>query len=54
MLADNNRRLLDSLEIRSLVVVGHSIGGMLATRFTLMYPSMAKTCIGRSDRVRRL
>jgi pimeloyl-ACP methyl ester carboxylesterase len=36
-LADNNRKLLDSLGIDKVVVIGHSMGGMLATRFTLMY-----------------
>jgi pimeloyl-ACP methyl ester carboxylesterase len=43
-LAGHTRALLDSLQIQRLSVVGHSIGGMLATRFTLMYP----------DRVERL
>src|SRR4051812_44666192 len=38
MLADNNRRLLDSLGINKVNVVGHSMGGMLATRFTVMFP----------------
>jgi pimeloyl-ACP methyl ester carboxylesterase len=30
---------LDSLGVKEVAVVGHSMGGMLATRFTLMYPS---------------
>jgi len=38
MLAANTRKLIDSLAIKQVVVVGHSMGGMLATRFTLMYP----------------
>lgn len=38
MLANNNRLLLDSLKIDKVVVVGHSMGGMLATRFALMFP----------------
>jgi pimeloyl-ACP methyl ester carboxylesterase len=29
---------VDSLGITQVAVVGHSMGGMLATRFTLMYP----------------
>jgi pimeloyl-ACP methyl ester carboxylesterase len=37
VLADQTRRLLDSLEIERASVVGHSMGGMLATRFALMF-----------------
>jgi pimeloyl-ACP methyl ester carboxylesterase len=40
LLAANTRELIDSLGIKQAVVVGHSMGGMLATRFTLMYPDM--------------
>jgi len=38
LLAFNTKRLLDVLGIKQIAVVGHSMGGMLATRFTLMYP----------------
>lgn len=38
LLAENTRKLLDSLGIKEAAVVGHSMGGMLATRFALMYP----------------
>ncbi|MGO8942170.1 MAG: alpha/beta fold hydrolase [Syntrophobacteraceae bacterium] len=38
LLATNTKKLVDSLEKKQVVVVGHSMGGMLATRFTLMYP----------------
>jgi pimeloyl-ACP methyl ester carboxylesterase len=38
-LATQNKRLLDSLGIDSVIVLGHSMGGMLATRFALMYPN---------------
>lgn len=38
-LAGNTKVLVDSLKVDKLVVVGHSMGGMLATRFALMYPS---------------
>lgn len=37
-LALNTRKLQDSLGIQNSVVLGHSMGGMLATRFALMYP----------------
>ena len=38
LLAQNNKQLLDSLQIDKVNLVGHSMGGMLATRFALMYP----------------
>lgn len=37
-LATDTRGLLDRLKIDRVMVVGHSMGGMLATRFALMYP----------------
>jgi pimeloyl-ACP methyl ester carboxylesterase len=37
-LAVNTRALLDSLRVEKFVLVGHSMGGMLATRMALMYP----------------
>jgi pimeloyl-ACP methyl ester carboxylesterase len=37
-LAVNTRALLDHLGIENVSVVGHSMGGMLATRFALMFP----------------
>jgi pimeloyl-ACP methyl ester carboxylesterase len=37
-LADNTKKLLDHLGIEKAAIVGHSMGGMLATRFALMYP----------------
>ncbi len=45
MLADNNKKLLDSLQIKSVIVIGHSMGGMLATRFTLMYPGVVEKLV---------
>lgn len=37
-----NKKLLDTLGIQKIIVLGHSMGGMLATRFTLMYPEMVE------------
>jgi pimeloyl-ACP methyl ester carboxylesterase len=37
-LAENTRALLASLGVERVSVVGHSMGGMLAVRLTLMYP----------------
>jgi pimeloyl-ACP methyl ester carboxylesterase len=37
--------LLDSLHIQEVVVLGHSMGGMLAVRFTLMYPNLVEKLI---------
>ncbi len=38
LLAKNTRELLASLGIKHAAIVGHSMGGMVATRFALMYP----------------
>ncbi|HMD30796.1 MAG TPA: alpha/beta hydrolase, partial [Candidatus Acidoferrales bacterium] len=38
LLAANTARLLDSLGVAKAALLGHSTGGMLAVRFTLMYP----------------
>ncbi len=40
-LAHNTKRLLEHLGIDKVQLVGHSMGGMLATRFALMYPGAA-------------
>ena len=40
-LAANTRKLLETLGVKEVTVVGHSMGGMLATRFALMYPETA-------------
>ena len=37
-LAGNTRDLLNTLGVEKVHVLGHSMGGMLATRFALMYP----------------
>ena len=35
----NTKQLLDTLGIKKAIIVGHSTGGMLGTRFALMYPN---------------
>ena len=45
LLAQNTRALLDSLQIDQVSVAGHSMGGMLATRFALMYPEVTEKLI---------
>lgn len=42
LLAGFNATLLDSLKIKDAFVLGHSMGGMLATRFALMFPERTK------------
>jgi pimeloyl-ACP methyl ester carboxylesterase len=45
LLARNTKQLLDSLGIHKIFLVGHSMGGMLAARFTLMYPEMIEKLV---------
>nr|WP_237390505.1 alpha/beta hydrolase [Fulvivirga sediminis] len=40
LLATNTKALLDSIGIKKTSVLGHSMGGMVATRFTLMFPDI--------------
>ena len=44
-LALNTKSLLDSLKIDKMNLLGHSMGGMLATRFALMYPEIVEKLI---------
>lgn len=44
-LAANTKSLLDSLRISNVIVLGHSMGGMLAVRFALSYPEMTTKLI---------
>jgi len=44
-MAANTKALLDHLGIARVIVVGHSMGGMLATRFTLLYPGMVEKLV---------
>ncbi|PXY38887.1 alpha/beta hydrolase [Flavobacterium cheongpyeongense] len=43
--AENTKKLLDHLGIQKTTILGHSMGGMLATRFTLMYPETAEKLV---------
>lgn len=45
LLAQNTRALLDSLGIARVSVVGHSMGGMLAVRFALLYPQATRRLV---------
>lgn len=45
LLAQNTKAILDSLHISRTAVLGHSMGGMVATRFTLMYPEVVEKFI---------
>lgn len=44
-LAHNTMKLADKLNIQNMIVVGHSMGGMLATRLSLMHPKRVKKLI---------
>lgn len=44
-LAENTKTILDKLNISKTAVLGHSMGGMLATRFALMYPKTTEKLI---------
>ncbi|MEO6316280.1 MAG: alpha/beta hydrolase [Chitinophagaceae bacterium] len=45
MLSAINKSLLDSLNIGQVIVIGHSMGGMLAIRFTLLFPAVTDKLI---------
>lgn len=44
-LASNTKDLLDHLDIDRTIIIGHSMGGMLASRFTLMYDQVVDRLI---------
>src|SRR5688572_19084957 len=44
-MARNTRLLLQSLKIDRATVIGHSMGGMLATRFATQYPAMVERLV---------
>ena len=45
LLCQNTKAILDTLGIQKVCVLGHSMGGMVATRFTLMYPERVEKFI---------
>jgi pimeloyl-ACP methyl ester carboxylesterase len=45
VLAHHTRALMSSLNIQKSIVIGHSMGGMLASRFALNYPEMTTKLI---------
>ncbi len=44
-LAHHTKALIATLKIEKTIVMGHSMGGMLASRFALMYPQLTKKLI---------
>ncbi|WEK70032.1 MAG: alpha/beta hydrolase [Candidatus Chryseobacterium colombiense] len=44
-LAENTKVILDELKIDKTIVLGHSMGGMVAARFTLLYPERVQKLI---------
>lgn len=44
-LAANTQALLQSRGVKQATVIGHSMGGMLATRFALQYPQMVEKLV---------
>jgi pimeloyl-ACP methyl ester carboxylesterase len=45
LLCQNTKAILDTLGIQKIYLVGHSMGGMVATRFALMYPELVEKFI---------
>ena len=41
-LASNTHQLLEKLAVKKATIIGHSTGGMLATRYALMYPAQTE------------
>jgi pimeloyl-ACP methyl ester carboxylesterase len=44
-MASNTRRILETLGIPQAVIVGHSMGGMVAARFALLYPDVTERLV---------
>jgi pimeloyl-ACP methyl ester carboxylesterase len=45
LLCQNTRAILDTFGIQRICLLGHSMGGMVATRFALMYPELIEKFI---------
>ena len=45
LLAQNTKAVLDQLKVSKIYLLGHSMGGMVATRFALMYPETVEKLI---------
>jgi pimeloyl-ACP methyl ester carboxylesterase len=45
LLARNTKTLLESAGVDNIIVLGHSMGGMIATRFTLMFPDKVERVV---------
>lgn len=45
LLAQNTRAVLDSVGVGKVIVLGHSMGGMVATRFSLLYPDRVEKLV---------
>ena len=44
-MAMNTRKLLETIGVQRAAIVGHSMGGMLATRFALLYPDATERLV---------
>jgi pimeloyl-ACP methyl ester carboxylesterase len=44
-MAMNTRKLLETLGVQKAAIVGHSMGGMVATRFALLYPDATERLV---------
>lgn len=44
-LANNTKTLLDTLELTRVTLIGHSTGGMLASRYALMFPESVEQLV---------
>jgi len=44
-LAENTRALLDAIGVKNATILGHSTGGMLATRYGLMFPQLTEQLV---------
>lgn len=45
MMGAHTKALLDHLEVKKVEVIGHSMGGMVATRFALMFPESTEKLV---------